>query len=93
MCFHIFHVIQNALFTEIYIPELDACREILRDMVKDGKWNPSALEDPRMKIPRDKFYDTPLKSIAPDAAASMKRYSANLKKFADRIEKIITKEK
>ena len=81
------------LFTEIYIPELDACREILRDMVKDGKWNPSALEDPRMKIPRDKFYDTPLKSIAPDAAASMKRYSANLKKFADRIEKIITKEK
>ena len=81
------------LFTEIYIPELDACREILRDMVKDGKWNPSALEDPRMKIPRDKFYETPLKSIAPDAAASMKRYSANLKKFADRIEKIITKEK
>jgi hypothetical protein len=81
------------LFTEIYIPELDACREILRDMVKAGKWNPSALEDSRMKIPRDKFYDTPLKSIAPDAAASMKRYSANLKKFADRIEKIITEEK
>jgi hypothetical protein len=34
-----------------------------------------------------------LKSIAPDAAASIKRYSANLKKFADRIEKIITEEK
>ena len=80
------------LFTEIYIPELDACREILRDMVKAGKWDPKAIEDPRLGMPRDKFYETPLKNIAPDSAASMKRYSSNLKKFAKIMEAIITME-
>lgn len=77
------------LFKAIYIPELDMCREIIRDMVKKGKWDPEGIKDPRMTVAHDKFYETPLKSLAPDSAACMKRYSANLKKFADRMEKII----
>ncbi len=81
------------LFTQIYIPELDNCREMLRDMAKDGKWNSAYREDPRFKAASDQYYETPLASIAPDSAAAMKRYSANLKKFATRMEKIITKEK
>ena len=81
------------LFTQIYIPELDIVREIYRDMVKDGKWAQDPLHDPKLKTAADKFYETPLASMAPDSAAAMKRYSANLKKFATLFEKIITKEK
>ena len=81
------------LFTEIYIPELDAARGIFMDMVKDGKWNDKAMEDARFGRVKDKFYDTPLVSIAPDSAKETADFVRNMKKLAACIEKITPAEK
>ena len=78
------------LFTQIYIPELDVCREIWREAGRSGKRvmdEEKNLNDPRFAAVRDRFYETPLKSIAPNAAAAMKKLSANLKKLADLLER------
>ena len=38
--------------------------------------------DPRFTAVKDRFYETPLKKIAPDCAEGMKKLPANLKKLA-----------
>ena len=78
------------LFTQIYIPELDVCREIWREVDRSGgkRTLDNRGTDPRLAAVKDKFYATPLKDIAPDAASAMKKLPANLKKLADQFERI-----
>ena len=77
------------LFTEIYIPELEICRDLFREAVKAGKRTMDGKADPRFAAVKDRFYDTPLKKIAPDTADAGKKLSANLKKLADLFESMI----
>ena len=76
------------LFTQIYIPELDACREIWREADRQGKRDlEGCWPHPRIDAVKDKFYATPLNTVAPDAADAMKKLPANLKKLAALIER------
>ena len=77
------------LFTGVYQPELEACRQCFADAVKEGRREWKFAADPRIKEIRDKFYETPLRDLVPDPAAAAKRLPANLKKFADRFEALL----
>ncbi len=77
------------LFTEIYIPELELGRTLFREAVKAGKRTMDGRADPRLAAIKDRFYGTPLKKMAPDSAAAMKKLPANLKKLAAGFESMI----
>ena len=71
------------LFTGVYIPELDLCREIFREAVRGGKRELVGLDDPRFAAIRDRFYAVPLKDLAPDEAEAGARFAAKLRQLAD----------
>ena len=78
------------LFTQVYIPELDVSREIWREANQSGKrlWDEDKnWRDPRFAAVQDRFYETPLKDIAPNAAVAIKELPDNLKKLADLLER------
>ena len=62
-------------------------------MVKNGKWNDKAVEDDRFGKVKDRFYDTPLVTIAPDSAKETADFARNMKKLAACFEKITPAEK
>ena len=73
------------LFTEVFIPELELCRDLFREECRNKVMG--SEQDPRFAAIKDRFYDTPLKKIAPDEASASKKLSANLKKLADLFNK------
>ena len=78
------------LFTGIYIPELELCRTIFAELRQGSKRVLNGTEDPRFGSIKDDFYKTPLRKIAPDETAAVKKFSANLKKLADCFESMLT---
>ena len=74
------------LFTEIYIPELEICREIFLEAVQKNKRELGGFDDSRFDAVKDRFYETPLEKMAPDCAGAVKKFPANLKKLADCFE-------
>ena len=77
------------LFTEIYLPELEVCREIIREECRNGKRIPDQEREQRFAAIKDRFYDTPLRKIAPDEGVAAEKFSANLQKLAACFESII----
>ena len=73
------------LFAGVYIPELEACRDLWRAARRNGV-APEFKDSPQVAAVRDGFYATPLEKLAPDCAGAFRRLPANLKKFADHIE-------
>ena len=73
------------LFTGVYIPELEACRDIWRAARRNGV-DPEFKDSPQVSAVVDDFYATPLEKFAPDCAAAFRRLPANLKKLAALIE-------
>ena len=73
------------LFTGIYIPELEACRDIWRTARKRGA-EAQFTGAPQLAAVADDFYATPLAKFSPDGAAAFESLPANLKKLADSVE-------
>ena len=82
----------SELFSGVYLPEMEAytgwaAAKIQADDHTPWEY-PEMFEETRKTV-RDKFYETPLKDLAPDHAEAFGKLSATLKKLAETTEKII----
>ena len=82
----------SELFSGIYQPEMKVYTEWVtaKNNADDrSAWERPAEFDAQEKAIQDKFYETPLKKLAPDHAKAFRNLSATLEKLAGTTEKII----
>jgi len=77
------------LFTGVYIPELEACRDIWRAARKSGG-EAQFTGSPQVAAAVDNFYATPLEKFSPDCAKAFRRLSRSLLEYADILERIVS---
>ena len=75
------------LFTALYIPELEICRDLWLDAIARGDRDPAFPDDdPRFAEVRDRFYAAPLAELAPDRAAAERKFAEDLRRLAGSAE-------
>ena len=82
----------SELFSGIYQPEMKVYTEWVTAKINAddrSAWERPAEFDAQEKAIQDKFYETPLKKLAPDHAKAFRNLSATLEKLAETTEKII----
>lgn len=82
----------SELFSGIYQPEMKVYTEWVTAKINAddrSAWERPAEFDAQEKAIQDKFYETPLKKLAPDHAKAFRNLSATLEKLAGTTEKII----